>query len=291
MADDITHYDAIEGYVLQPSCLPGEHGPAVRLDDEPSASTSRSIAGGRRASWSGRRRISPAASSRRRPTPTPPVAGGSRSSRSRPSASWRSGFYLVTMTAHDAPADRAVSLHRVRRPRRWRRGGPCSCSPRTRGTPTTTGAGAASTPVARRCRSAVPGGAGCSCVPMSIARTASRRRDARARSPTSTATCTRNSATSTDSPATWARPDGSPTTAASSSGPERAGSRRLDYAISSDLEQVDGPDRRLPARDRRRSRRVLVGGRPRHDRALRRRRWQLRLVLRQHDVLAGAPRA
>ena len=49
--------------------------------------------------------------------------------------------------------------------------------------------------------------------------------------------------------------------------------------------------RRLPARDRRRARRVLVGGRPRRDRALRRRRRQLRLVLRQHDVLARAARA
>ena len=48
---------------------------------------------------------------------------------------------------------------------------------------------------------------------------------ASARSPTSTATCTRRTGSSTATPATWGRPAGSRTTAASSSGPSGPGTR------------------------------------------------------------------
>ena len=177
MADDITHYDAVEGYVLPDQRAPGEPALLRVVDRGARGSTSRSTAGvpTRELVWSAerRRRASP---SRHRPTPTPPVrlgAGGRDPHRT----DWRSGFYLVTLTAHDAPADRAVAhAGFVVRARHALERRSCSCSPPTPGTPTTTGAA----------RSLYTGGhevvvrppvgpRACSCGPRSPTSTASRR--------------------------------------------------------------------------------------------------------------------
>ena len=108
MADDITHYDAIEGYAQQPSCLAGEVVPlctsttSARFDVEVHRwGATRELV------WSARD-----LTGREQPTPADADAAGCgwEPLVEIPSErSWRSGFYLVTMTAHDAPADRAVA--------------------------------------------------------------------------------------------------------------------------------------------------------------------------------------
>ena len=108
MADDITHYDAIEGYIQTPSCVGGD---VVEL----CASTTSTRFDVEVHRWGATRELVWSArdlAGREQPTPTDADAAGCgwepvvEISTER---SWRSGFYLVTMTAHDAPADRAVA--------------------------------------------------------------------------------------------------------------------------------------------------------------------------------------
>ncbi|HZB42758.1 MAG TPA: N,N-dimethylformamidase beta subunit family domain-containing protein [Ilumatobacter sp.] len=108
MADDITHYDAIEGYAQHASCLPGD---VVQLC---TSTTSRRFdvevhrwGVARELVWSahdlaGREQATPADADAAGCGWEPLVEIPTQ-------PSWRSGFYLVTMRAHDAPADRAVA--------------------------------------------------------------------------------------------------------------------------------------------------------------------------------------
>lgn len=107
MADDITRYDEVEGYCGSLSVMPGEHvdvhvsGRAARFDID-----IHRWGANRRLVWSQR-----GLPCTQHPTPADADANGC----GWPVAvtvptdpTWRSGFYLVTLTAHDAPADRAV---------------------------------------------------------------------------------------------------------------------------------------------------------------------------------------
>jgi hypothetical protein len=107
MADDVTHYDAIEGYAERPSVLAGE---VARI----CASTGSARfdvdvhrwGASRQPVWSARD-----LAGELQPTPADADAAGCgwRPLVEVPTgADWRSGFYLVTLTAHDAPAGRAV---------------------------------------------------------------------------------------------------------------------------------------------------------------------------------------
>ena len=64
----------------------------------------------------------------------------------------------------------------------------------------------------------------------------------------------------------------------------------LDYAVNADLADGARAARRPPAVPVGRPRRVLVVGDARRGRAVRGRRWQRRLPVGQHELLAGAPR-
>ena len=107
MTDDITHYDAVEGYCSELSAAPGE---ALAL--HVSCRTARydivihRWGADHQQVWSANDLVGTD-----HPTPTDADSNGC----GWPVAvtvsigdDWRSGFYLVTLTAHDAPADRAV---------------------------------------------------------------------------------------------------------------------------------------------------------------------------------------
>ena len=122
MSDEITFYDDIEGYCGRLSYRAGRHRHAARLDACRHATTSRSSGGAPIATsvWSAPR-SSPASSSQ------PPADADARAvdwpaSVEIPIRSdWRSGFYLVTLTAHDASPGRDVAARLLRgRPRRRR---------------------------------------------------------------------------------------------------------------------------------------------------------------------------
>jgi hypothetical protein len=108
VTDDITHYDAIEGYAQQQSCLPGGRvllcasTTSARFDVEVHRwGASRDLV------WSARD-----ITGREQSTPSDADAAGCGWEpllEIPTDTSWPSGFYLVTMTAHDAPPDRAVS--------------------------------------------------------------------------------------------------------------------------------------------------------------------------------------
>ena len=108
MADDITHYDAIEGYAQTPSRVGGD---VVEL----CASTTSARFDVEVHRWGATRELVWSARDLAgREQPTPPNAdaagcGWEPLVEIPTERSWRSGFYLVTMTAHDAPADRAVA--------------------------------------------------------------------------------------------------------------------------------------------------------------------------------------
>ena len=132
MADDQTFHDDIEGYCGQLSYLAGA---AVGLH----VSTRSSTFDVRVERWGATREtgvdrdrragVVHAAAARRRRRGVP-MAGDA--ARSRSTSDWRSGFYLVTLTAHDAPAGRDVAHAGfvVRGAARRRRRGRvrCSCS-------------------------------------------------------------------------------------------------------------------------------------------------------------------
>lgn len=107
MTDTVTHYDAIEGYSEQPSYPPGA---LARLCTSTAAATFDVVVerwgATRERVWSadglpGREQITPAdadaAGCGWDVTVEVPVADD-----------WRSGFYLVTLTAHDVPDDRST---------------------------------------------------------------------------------------------------------------------------------------------------------------------------------------
>ncbi|MEY2444423.1 MAG: hypothetical protein QOE00_1003 [Ilumatobacteraceae bacterium] len=106
MTDDITRYDEVEGYCDQLSYTPGETATlhtssrADRYDVEIHR-------------WGAHRTLvwtSADLPGIEHPTPVGADANGCDwpAAVSVPIGQWRSGFYLVTMRAHDAPADRAV---------------------------------------------------------------------------------------------------------------------------------------------------------------------------------------
>jgi hypothetical protein len=107
VADDITHYDAIEGYSLQPSCRAGEvvqvcaSTTSERFDVEVHRwGATRELV------WTARDVVG-----REQPTPADADAAGCGWEplvQIPTERAWRSGFYLVTLTAQDAPEDRAV---------------------------------------------------------------------------------------------------------------------------------------------------------------------------------------
>jgi hypothetical protein len=108
MADDITHYDAIEGYAHTPSCRGGDivelcaSTTSARFDvDVHRWGATRDLV------WSARD-----VAGREQSTPSDADAAGCGWEpliEIPTDSSWPSGFYLVTMTAHDAPPQRAVS--------------------------------------------------------------------------------------------------------------------------------------------------------------------------------------
>lgn len=108
MADDITHYDAIEGYAQTPSCAGGD---IVEL----CASTTSGRFDVDVHRWGATRELVWSArdvAGREQSTPSDADAAGCGWEplvEIPTERSWRSGFYLVTMTARDAPPDRAVS--------------------------------------------------------------------------------------------------------------------------------------------------------------------------------------
>jgi hypothetical protein len=108
VADDITHYDAIEGYIQTPSSVGGDVVELCASTTSPHFDVEVHRWGAtRELVWSARD-----VAGREQPTPTDADAAGCGWEplvEVPTERSWRSGFYLVTMTAHDAPADRAVA--------------------------------------------------------------------------------------------------------------------------------------------------------------------------------------
>ena len=107
MTDQVTHYDAIEGYSEQPSYLPGE---VARICTS-TAATSYDVVVER---WGATRETMWSATGLAGvEQPTPPDAdaagcGWDVTVEIPIGAGWRSGFHLVTLTAHGAPEGRAV---------------------------------------------------------------------------------------------------------------------------------------------------------------------------------------
>ena len=259
MADEITFYDEIEGYAGRLSCRPGEPMPihVSTRADRYDVTVER---------WGGARLESPSGSaeglagaytSSRHPTQTAAgcrLAGVVRGAGRRDD--WASGFYLVTLRAHDEAAGPR------RRPRRVRRAastapssGRCWCWPPTPGMRTTPGAAPACTPAAIACPSAAPGPVACSTGPRSSATTARRGRCGSAKPPMPTARSSSGTASSTATARRSGRPAGSPTSAGSSSGPSGwATTLRLRGVVRP---RRAGRARRLRPGARRRPRRVL----------------------------------
>ncbi len=161
MTDDITRYDAVEGYCGELSCSPGEKmalhvsSRADRYDVE-----IHRWGADRQLVWSaddliGAEHLIPDdadANGCGWPVAVTVPVGND----------WRSGFYLVTLRAHGVPADRCHGLRRAS----WsvpagNERGRCWCWPRTPTTPTTAGAAAACTPVGGGSRSPDRSGEAC----------------------------------------------------------------------------------------------------------------------------------
>jgi hypothetical protein len=106
--DNITHYDSIEGYVFPASVVQGETA-LLRV----STGSAGFDVGVER--WGARRRLMWSAddvAGVEQPTPPDADAAGCRWEpvvEIPTDATWPSGFYLVTLTAHDGPPDRAVA--------------------------------------------------------------------------------------------------------------------------------------------------------------------------------------
>jgi hypothetical protein len=107
VTDTVTHYDAIEGYSEHPSYLPGD---TALLCTSTQADRYDVVV----ERWGAtREQVWSATDVPGELQPTPPDADaagcGWRPNLTVPiDAGWRSGFYLVTLTAHGAPPDRAV---------------------------------------------------------------------------------------------------------------------------------------------------------------------------------------
>src|SRR5207344_3241449 len=107
MTDDITHYDAVEAYCGELSAAPGETVTLhVSCRAERYDIAIHRWGAEHQQAWSATDLVGID-----HPTPADADANGC----GWPVAvtvpighDWRSGFYLVTLTAHDAPADRAV---------------------------------------------------------------------------------------------------------------------------------------------------------------------------------------
>ena len=152
MTDDITRYDAVEAYCSELSVVPGA---TIALH----VSSRADRYGVEIHRWGASRELVWSAADltgQEHPTLPTPDANGC----DWPVAltvpigeQWRSGFYLVTLTAHDSPADRSIGytafVVRAARPRPER----CWCWQRTPTTPTTAGAARACTQADGRCRS------------------------------------------------------------------------------------------------------------------------------------------
>ena len=108
MADDITHYDAVEGYVYPTSVRAGERA-QLRVS---TASPRFDVAVHR---WGAQRRhvwSANGVAGLEQPTPGDADAAGcgwESVVEIQTDAAWHSGFYLVTLTAHGAPPERAIS--------------------------------------------------------------------------------------------------------------------------------------------------------------------------------------
>ncbi len=106
MTHTVTHFDAIEGYSERPSYAPGE---VARLCTSTAAATYDVMI----ERWgAARERVWAATGLAGVEQPTPPDAdvagcGWSATIDVPVDPAWRSGFYLVTLTAHGAPTDRA----------------------------------------------------------------------------------------------------------------------------------------------------------------------------------------
>src|SRR5262245_17421119 len=107
MADDITHYDAIEGYALTPSCRAGDVVPlCVSTSADRFDVTVERWGASRGVVWS-----ATGLAGRAQPTPSDADAAGCGVDplvEIATDAGWRSGFYLVTLRAQGVPEDRAV---------------------------------------------------------------------------------------------------------------------------------------------------------------------------------------
>ena len=107
MADDITHYDAVEGYAEHPSVVAGE---VVHLCTSTKSARFDVVV----ERWGAERvRVWEQQGIAAREQHTPPDAdaagcGWDPSFEIPTAADWPSGFYLVTLTAHDAPAGHEV---------------------------------------------------------------------------------------------------------------------------------------------------------------------------------------
>lgn len=107
MTDTVTHYDAIEGYSEEPSYAPGQ---IARICTSTAADRFDVVVerwgAARERVWS-----ADALAGHEQPTPADADAAGCGwdvTVEVPIGDGWRSGFYLVTLTAHGAPADRAV---------------------------------------------------------------------------------------------------------------------------------------------------------------------------------------
>ena len=138
---------------------------------------------------------------------------------------WRSGFYLVTLTAHGAPVGSGRRLRLLRRPRRRDPRAACLLVVATNTyNAYNSWGGRACTPAACGSRSRRPFGRGMLMRPETERDDRKARPATGARSPTSTATIYQEYRFANGYPGSWARRVGSPTSVGSSSGPKATAS-------------------------------------------------------------------
>jgi hypothetical protein len=108
MADDVTHYDAVEGYMLAPSVVAGEMAQLCASTASPRFDVEVHRWGAtRQLVWS-----ATGVAGRQQPTAHDADAAGcgwEPALEIPTGADWPSGFYLVTMTVADGPDDRRVA--------------------------------------------------------------------------------------------------------------------------------------------------------------------------------------